>query len=355
MFDLKSYHFDLPQELIAQTPAPTRDRSKLLHYNRTDSSIADLQFFDVVTLFNPGDVLVVNNTKVFPARLLGRKETGGKAELLLLSYPEEQGDVDDGWQRATGLGLVKSSKRPRVGSCLLFNEGLYARVTSLHEDGKVAVDLLFKGDLYSALQGAGQLPLPPYIDRDRGQTEEDQHRYQTVYAEHTGAVAAPTAGLHFTDDVFAALQDKGVIVAEVTLHVGYGTFSPVRVDDIRDHQIHSEFLAVSRKTADIVNHAKADGRRVWAVGTTSVRCLEFAADDKGQVQPFEGDCDLYIYPGYTFKVVDHLITNFHLPGSSLLFLVSAMVGKDELFRCYAHAIEHRYRFFSYGDAMVITL
>nr|MDA3833230.1 tRNA preQ1(34) S-adenosylmethionine ribosyltransferase-isomerase QueA [Spirochaetales bacterium] len=261
----------------------------------------------------------------------------------------------DGWQTATCLGLVKSSKRPKIGSRLSFNETLYAYVVDILEDGKVAVDLFYTGDLFAALQAAGQLPLPPYIDRSAGQTSDDQLRYQTVYARNTGAVAAPTAGLHFTNDVFLALKEKGVIIAEVTLHVGYGTFSPVRVDDIRDHQIHSEFLSVSQETADLVNGAKNSGGRVWAVGTTSVRCLEFAADAHGLVQPFVGDCDLYIYPGYQFKVVEHLITNFHLPGSSLLFLVSALMGKDELFRCYDHAVKEEYRFFSYGDAMVITL
>ncbi len=316
--------------------------------------LSKICIYDVIRFFKPGDILVVNDTKVFPARLLGKKETGGKAELLLLSYPEDSHEAQGGWQAATCLGLVKSSKRPQIGSRLLFNDRLYAHVTDILDDGKVAVDICYKGDLFAVLQEAGQLPLPPYIDRSAGQRPEDQLRYQTVYAQNTGAVAAPTAGLHFTGELFAALRDKGVIIAEVTLHVGYGTFSPVRVDDIRDHQIHSEFLSVSRKTADIVNRAKQAGGRVWAVGTTSVRCLEFAADDQGLVQPFEGDCDLYIYPGYQFKVVENLITNFHLPGSSLLFLVSALIGKDELFRCYAHAIEEEYRFFSYGDAMVIT-
>lgn len=355
MFDLKSYQFTLPEQLIAQTPAQKRDQSRLLSYNRATGDLTDLHFYDVIRFFREGDILVVNDTKVFPARLLGRKETGGKAELLLLSYPEEVKEGRDGWQSATCLALVKSSKRPKVGSRLFFTDRLYAHVTDILADGKVAVNIMYKGDLFDVLQEAGQLPLPPYIDRSAGQTPEDQQRYQTVYARNTGAVAAPTAGLHFTPELFSALLDKGVIVAEVTLHVGYGTFSPVRVDDIRDHQIHSEFLAVSQKTADLVNRAKQEGGRVWAVGTTSVRCLEFAADDQGLVQPFEGDCDLYIYPGYQFKVVENLITNFHLPGSSLLFLVSALVGKDELFRCYDHAIAEEYRFFSYGDAMVITL
>ena len=355
MYDLKSYQFDLPEHLIAQIPASKRDHSRLLHYDGLSGTIADLHFFDVGRFFNPGDVLVVNNTKVFPARLLGQKETGGKAELLLLSYPEETGEVQDGYNKVMAQGLVKSSKRPKLGSLLLFNDDLYAEVVEFLEQGKVRVHLFYKGDLDDVLAQAGQLPLPPYINRSGGQTHEDYRRYQTVYAQNTGAVAAPTAGLHFTEEIFQLLRDKGVLLAEVTLHVGYGTFSPVRVDDIRDHQIHSEALVVSKSTADIVNKAKHDGGKVWAVGTTSVRCLEFAADENGQLQSFNGDCDLYIYPGYQFKVVENLITNFHLPGSSLLFLVSSLIGRDEVFRCYQHAVEKQYRFFSYGDAMVITL
>ncbi len=350
MFDLKSYQFDLPENLIAQTPASARDQSRLLHYDRCFKTMADLHFYDIVQFFKAGDVLVVNNTKVFPARLLGKKETGGKVELLLLSYPEQVGE-------GKGLvqGLVKSSKRPKVGSRLLFSDDLSAEIVDLLDGGKVVAHLHYRGDLADVLSEAGQLPLPPYIDRSTGQTSEDRLRYQTVYAQNTGAVAAPTAGLHFTEEIFQQLRDKGVIIAEVTLHVGYGTFAPVRVDDIRDHKIHSEFLTVSQTTADIINQGRRDGGRIWAVGTTSVRCLEFAADDQGQVHPFTGDCDLYIYPGYTFKVVENLITNFHLPSSSLLFLVSSLIDRDELLRCYAHAIAEQYRFFSYGDAMVITL
>lgn len=354
MFDLESYQFDLPEHLIAQTPASGRDQSRLLHYDGQSKRIADLHFFDVPRFLKPGDVLVVNNTRVFPARLLGKKETGGKVELLLLAYPEEIGPSHDGFIKTTVQGLVKSSKRPKLGAKLFFTDDLYAEILALHDGGKVTANLYYRGDLQDILEDAGQLPLPPYIDRRDGQTAEDCSRYQTVYAQNTGAVAAPTAGLHFTPEIFAALQEKGVVIAEVTLHVGYGTFSPVRVDDIRDHQIHSEFLKVSQDTADMVNTARRDGGTVWAVGTTSVRCLEFAADDAGEVQSFSGDCDLYIYPGYTFKVVDHLITNFHLPGSSLLFLVSGLIGRDELFRCYDHAIKEEYRFFSYGDAMLIT-
>jgi S-adenosylmethionine:tRNA ribosyltransferase-isomerase len=355
MYDLKSYQFDLPENLIAQTPAGRRDQSRLLHYDGLSRKITDLHFFDICRFFKPGDVLVVNNTKVFPARLLGRKETGGKVELLLLAYPNPAGKGQNGYARAFVQGLVKSSKRPRSGSLLLFSDDLYAEVVEIFENGKVSVNLYYKGNLDDVLGRAGQLPLPPYIDRSAGQTREDRRRYQTVYARTTGAVAAPTAGLHFTEEIFQLLRDQSVMIAEITLHVGYGTFAPVRTDDIRDHRIHSEFLSVSRSAADLVNQTRRDGGRVWAVGTTSVRCLEFAADENGQVQPFDGDCDLYIYPGYQFRVVENLITNFHLPGSSLLFLVSSLIGRDELFRCYDHAVKEQYRFFSYGDAMVITL
>ncbi len=356
-FDIRAYDFHLPPELIAQHPAASRDASRLLSYSAKSRMIADLPFRAVVDFFSAGDVLVVNNTKVFPARLLGKKESGGKVELLLLSFPAmEPQEVSGhpGWRQVEGLGLVKSSKRPRPGTVLLFGEGLKAVVREILADGKVVVNLHFTGALHDQLEQVGQLPLPPYINRDQGQSAEDRQRYQTVYAAHTGAVAAPTAGLHFTDELIESLKAKGVIIAPVTLHVGYGTFAPVRVEDIRDHQIHSEYLVVSEETAACVNRAKADGGRVWAVGTTSVRALEFAADDQGRLHAREGACELYIYPGYRFKIVENVITNFHLPQSSLLFLVSALMGKDELLRCYQHAIEERYRFFSYGDAMVIV-
>ncbi len=356
-FDIKAYDFQLPEELIAQHPAPSRDASRLLTYNAADGKIEDRPFRSVVDSFASGDVLVVNNTKVFPARILGKKETGGKVELLLLSFPAmEPVEVvgQPGWQQVEAVGLIKSSKRPRVGTLLLFGDNLNAIVHELRDDGKVVVLLRFTGNLHDQLDQLGQLPLPPYINRDKGQTPEDRQRYQTVYATHTGAVAAPTAGLHFTDEIIAEIKKKGVIVAPVTLHVGYGTFAPVRVEDIRDHQIHSEYLVVSEETASLVNKAKATGGRVWAVGTTSIRALEFAADDHGLLHAREGSCQLYIYPGYQFKIVENVITNFHLPQSSLLFLVSALIGREELLRCYEHAIKEKYRFFSYGDAMMIV-
>lgn len=356
IFDIKGYDFHLPPELIAQHPAVSRDASRLLSYHAESGMIADLPFPAVLDFFEAGDVLVVNNTKVFPARLLGKKETGGKVELLLLSFPamdpvEVAGRP--GWHEVEAIGLVKSSKRPRYGTLLIFGDGLQARVKEVRDDGKVVVLLHFSGSLHDQLDLLGQLPLPPYINRDQGQSAEDRQRYQTVYAAHTGAVAAPTAGLHFTDELLKAIEAKGVIIAPVTLHVGYGTFAPVRAEDIRDHQIHTEYLVVSEETAEQVNRAKGAGGRLWAVGTTSVRALEFAADDEGLLHAREGGCQLYIYPGYRFKIVENVITNFHLPQSSLLFLVSALMGRDELMRCYRHAIAEKYRFFSYGDAMLI--
>ncbi len=357
LFDIKAYGFHLPPDLIAQHPAPSRDASRLLSYNAQSKIIEDLPFGSVVDFISAGDVLVVNNTKVFPARLLGKKESGGKVELLLLSFPAmEPRKIPGlpGWRQVEGVGLVKSSKRPRHGTVLLFGDGLTAVVKEILDDGKVVVMLRFVGALHDQLDKVGQLPLPPYINRDQGQSAGDRQRYQTVYAAHTGAVAAPTAGLHFTEEILETLKGKGVIIAPVTLHVGYGTFAPVRVEDIRDHQIHSEYLVVSEETAALVNRAKAGGGRVWAVGTTSIRALEFAADEQGRLHAREGACELYIYPGYRFKIVENVITNFHLPQSSLLFLVSALMGRDELLRCYAHAMDQRYRFFSYGDAMMIV-
>lgn len=356
-FDIGAYDFQLPPELIAQHPAADRDASRLLAYHAQDRTITDLPFGAVVDFFAPGDVLVVNNTKVFPARLLGTKETGGKVELLLLAFPAMTPvAVPDRpqWRQVEAMGLVKSSKRPRPGTVFLFGAGLEAVVQELLAGGKVRVLLRFTGDLAQRLETLGQLPLPPYITRQHGQSAEDRQRYQTVYAAHTGAVAAPTAGLHFTPALLDRIRAKGVTVVAVTLHVGYGTFAPVRVTDIRDHQIHGEYLVVSAATAAAVNQAKAGGGRVWAVGTTTIRALEFAADGQGRLQAREGECRLYIYPGYRFKIVDNVITNFHLPQSSLLFLVSALMGRDELLRCYRHAVAEGYRFFSYGDAMVIV-
>ncbi len=353
-YKLASYDYLLPEELIAQHPAAKRDQSRLLELQCPDNSLRHRHFNDIIKLLRPDDLLVVNNTRVFPARLHGHKETGGKVEMLLLHFPDPATDDNNG-QTARALTLIKSSKRPKPGSILFFGETLTARIEKLRADGKVEVILTYPSgqDLENLLKTLGQIPLPPYIKRPEGNTEEDAMRYQTKYACHTGSVAAPTAGLHFSDQLLANIRAKGVNKVTVTLHVGYGTFAPVRSEDIRQHEIHKEFVTVPRATAEAINRVKAAGGRVWAVGTTTARSLEFAADENGRVQPVEDFCGLYIYPGFDFQVVDNLITNFHLPQSSLLFLVSALAGKELISRSYKEAVKKGYRFFSYGDAMAI--
>ncbi|MGV1098439.1 tRNA preQ1(34) S-adenosylmethionine ribosyltransferase-isomerase QueA [Thiovibrio sp. JS02] len=355
-FLLASYDYELPEANIAQEPASRRDRSRLLVIDCPADLCLDRQFGDLCEYLAPGDLLVVNNTRVFPARLLGRKESGGRVELLILEYPAPEsvaGLPADDWREVVVVGLVKSSKRPRPGSMLFFSENLKVRILTLLPDGKVRAALCHRGDLARLLEEQGQLPLPPYIRREEGQTAEDRSRYQTVYAQTPGAVAAPTAGLHFTPELLARIESLGVRIASVTLHVGYGTFSPVRVEDIREHAIHAEYLLVSEQTAELVNETKQAGGRIWAVGTTSVRALEFAAEATGRIAPKSGFCDFYIYPGYRFRVVDNLITNFHLPQSSLLFLVSALAGRERILSVYGEAVRKGYRFYSYGDAMAI--
>lgn len=357
-FLLESYQYHLPPELIAQHPAPQRDASRLLVMNGREGAPADRMFGELPELFRAGDLLVRNNTRVFPARLLGRKASGGRVELLLLEYPrpEEAGPAAaSGRGSAAAVGLLKSSKRCRPGTEIVFGDDLTGEVTELAEGGRARFRLVYGGELADCLARYGRMPLPPYINRQAGESAEDRQRYQTVYARETGAVAAPTAGLHFSEALFARLEAAGVGMAEITLHVGYGTFSPVRTADIREHAIHAEHLEVSAATAALVNATRAAGGRVWAVGTTTVRGLEAAADRAGLAQPRRGPCDLYIYPGHVFRAVDNLITNFHLPGSSLLFLVSALVGRERILQAYTHAVARRYRFFSYGDAMAIVV
>ncbi|MCJ7603500.1 MAG: tRNA preQ1(34) S-adenosylmethionine ribosyltransferase-isomerase QueA [Desulfobulbaceae bacterium] len=354
IFNIDSYQYDLPPDRIAQQPAASRDLSRLLALDSVTGAIRDLYFTDIANFFSPGDLLVVNNTRVFPARLLGRKETGGRVELLILHYPQEIFPAADSRRQVEVTGLLKSSKGFRPGQKIIFAEDFSAEVIELFAAGKARLNLHFQGELALLLDKYGQLPLPPYIKREQGEEPHDRERYQTVFAAETGAIAAPTAGLHFTDELLAAIDKKGVERESVTLHVGYGTFAPVRVQDIRQHQIHSEFLTVSAKTAGKINEVRNRGGRIWAVGTTTVRALEFAADASGQVQAKEGWCDLYMYPGYRFKVVNNLITNFHLPQSSLLFMVSALVGRERILNAYAHAVASGYRFFSYGDAMIIS-
>lgn len=352
MYTLKDYDYHLPEALIAQTPATDRDGSRLLHLNRDNGSVSHRHFKDIVTLLRPSDILVVNNTRVVPGRLHGRKTTGGKAELLILDYGETDGCGRDDCQRVYRC-LIKASKQAVAGTRIFFDEGLVGEVRDF-SDGIYAVAFLSPEPFDGLLHRIGRMPLPPYIRRGETQPDEaDRVRYQTVYAREKGAIAAPTAGLHFTDAVLSQIGEKGVTVTAVTLHVGYGTFVPVRVDDIRDHRMHDEWYSIPQETARIISQAKAEGRRVVAVGTTSVRTLEYATGSDGVIQPGSGRCDLFIYPGYTFKSVDGIITNFHLPRSTLLMLVSAFAGRETMLQVYAEAVKEKYRFFSYGDAMLI--
>lgn len=354
MFSLLDYDFELPQEFISQAPANRRDRSRLLMLDRKTGGISHHAFSDLVDILLPSDVLVINNTEVIPGRLYGRKESGGKVEVLILDYAE-------GRKKQTDKGafecacLVKASKRLRTGAMLLFDHGLRAEVLRF-QDGVYTLRFLSTDDFETLLYRIGDMPLPPYIKRGEGKEMpcDDRTSYQTIYASQKGAVAAPTAGLHFSGDLFDKLKSKGILVAEITLHVGYGTFLPVRVSDIRDHKMHSEFFSISGETADLINHAGKEGRRIVAVGTTTVRTLEYASDTDGHLAAGTGNCDLFIYPGYKFKAVDAMITNFHLPKSTLLMLVSALAGRTKILDAYQEAIRNKYRFYSYGDAMLIV-
>jgi S-adenosylmethionine:tRNA ribosyltransferase-isomerase len=359
-FRLSDYDYDLPKEKIAQIPCKNRSESKLLHLNRRSKSIDHHQFKDIPALLKSDDLLVINNTKVVPARLSGKKQTGGKVEVLIVDYATGMKNLEE-----TGFFkcdcLVKASKNPKKGTKLLLGEEgetkfeyrIEASVEAVK--GFVSEIKFLNGDKFlSFLKRSGKIPLPPYIKRDSlSSGQNDRENYQTVYASKEGAVAAPTAGLHFTKTLMDDLEKKGIEFATITLHVGYGTFVPVRVEDIRDHQIHSEYFSLSRETADKINRARRQNRRVVAVGTTSVRTLEFLSNDKGMVTAKAGMCDLFIYPGYTFKCVDAMITNFHLPESTLLMLVSAFYTREKILDAYQKAIKKKYRFFSYGDAMLI--
>jgi len=366
-FDLDSYRYELPQHQIAQIPAERREQSRLLVLDCRKKQIQDLKFPDILNFFNPGDLLVVNDTKVFPARLEGRKDTGGKVELFLLVYPDFRNasalkdatghTLSEKILCITSEGLLKSSKSPKPGTRLFFSSNLEAELLQHLADGKVKVKLCF--DVSQGLTpedilvSSGRIPLPPYIQRNDRDYPEDRERYQTLFANKSGAVAAPTAGLHFSKSLLQRLKHKNIQIAPITLHVGYGTFAPVRVKDIREHKIHEEYVEVSSETAELINQTLESGKRIWTVGTTTARTLEFAATESGKVEAQKGWCGLYIYPGYRFKVVNGLITNFHLPGSSLLFLVSALTGRTRILDAYAKAILLGYRFYSYGDAMLI--
>lgn len=350
---LCDYNYTLPAELIAQVPAPRRDQSRLMLLQRRRKKISHHSFADLAKLLEPGDLLVVNNTRVVKSRLAGNKETGGSVEVLLLDYPA-------GLQTGHSHGhlvcecLVKASKPPRPGSKIFFAGGLAATVLEGAE-GIYKIALQFEGDFNGLLERIGHVPLPPYIKRNgpTSQVCDDRKSYQTIYAEKKGAVAAPTAGLHFSPELFKELAGKDVEVIAVTLHVGYGTFLPVRVTDIRQHSIHPETYELTHRAASVINKAKAAGRRIVAVGTTSVRVLEYTADTAGRVRPGSGKCDLFIYPGFRFKVISAMITNFHLPESTLLMLVSAFAGLEFILDSYQEAIRRQYRFYSYGDAMLI--
>jgi len=354
-FNLQSYDYHLPEENIAQHPADKRDNSRLLVLHYPKGRIEHRRFADIIDLIPATDMLVVNDTKVFPARLTGTKQTGGKIEVFLVGFPQEDDGDPCEWSTARATALLKASRRPRPDSLITIGPRLSCRVLELMEDGKARVELRYKkSDGLSALLAEyGQVPLPPYIEREGGTTPEDKNRYQTVYADAPGAVAAPTAGLHFTDTLLQSLSAKGIAIGRITLHVGYGTFAPVRTERIEDHNIHEEYVIIPPETAGKINATRENGGRIWAVGTTTVRALEFAADDSGRVRPIEDWCSLYIMPGYRFKVIDNLITNFHLPCSSLLFLVSALCGRETLLASYREAIREDYRFYSYGDAMAI--
>lgn len=339
--DVKDFYYDLPEELIAQTPIEKRDESRLMVLNRREQTIEHKTFKDIIEYLKPGDVLVRNNTKVIPARLYGKKETGANVEFLLLNNIE--GDI---WE-----SIVRPGNKLHVGTKVIFGDGLLqAEVLDIMEGGTRKVKFTYSGIFNEILDKIGLMPLPPYIHEELKQRD----RYQTVYAKYNGSAAAPTAGLHFTPELFEKLKTKGIEIANVTLHVGIGTFRPVKVEKVEEHHMHSEHFYIKQEDVDIINKAKQEGRRVIAVGTTSCRVLETVADENGLVKATEGDTQIFIYPGYKFKILDGLITNFHLPESTLLMLVSSLAGRDFIMSAYNEAVKERYRFFSFGDAMFIS-
>ncbi len=341
--NINEFDYELPEELIAQTPLEKRDSSRLLVLNKNNGEIVHEHFMNIIDYLHKGDVLVLNDTKVIPARLIGiKEETKASIELLLL---KDLGN--DTWEC-----LSKPAKRLKEGTIISFGEGiLKAQVVEKFDEGLTHVKLLYKGILMEILDKLGTMPLPPYIHEKL----KDQNRYQTVYAKISGSAAAPTAGLHFTKELLKQIEDKGIIVTYVTLHVGLGTFRPVQVENILEHHMHSEYYVMSKETAEILNKAKEEGRRIIAVGTTSTRTLEtIATNNNGKFIATSGNTDIFIYPGYEFKAIDSLITNFHLPKSTLVMLVSALASKEYILKAYKIAVENKYRFFSFGDAMFIT-
>ena len=338
---VKDFDFYLPEELIAQHPMEKRDESRLMVVDRKSGHIEHKIFKDILGYFNEGDCLVLNNTRVLPARLIGEKEnTGGKIEFLLLKRIE-----GDKWET-----LVKPGKKAKIGARFVFGSGeLKAEVKGMGEDGSRIIEFEYEGIFEEVLDKLGQMPLPPYITEKL----DDKERYQTVYSKEKGSAAAPTAGLHFTKELLKEIENKGVKIAFVTLHVGLGTFRPVKVEDIEEHHMHSEYYTMSKETADIINKTKENGGKVIAVGTTSCRTLETIGDENGKVKEKSGWTDIFMYPGYKFKIVDRLITNFHLPQSTLLMLVSAFSSRENIMNAYKEAVDEKYRFFSFGDAMFL--
>lgn len=334
------FYYDLPEELIAQTPAEPRDSSRLLVYHRQDETVEHKVFRDIIDYLNPGDALVVNDTRVIPARLYGKKQsTRREVEFLLLNRLSK-----DTWE-----AIMRPGKKLRIGDRVEFAEDLQAEILEKKEDGVTSVKFYFEGLFEPLLERYGNMPLPPYITKRL----EDRQRYQTVYAKENGSAAAPTAGLHFTPELMEKIRKKGIDIIPVLLHVGLGTFRPVKVDNVENHKMHSEYYSISADSARRINETRKRGGRIIAVGTTSVRTLESVADEDGSIKEQSGNTEIFIYPGYRFKCVDALITNFHLPESTLLMLISAFMGKEQALGLYRLAVQERYRFFSFGDAMLI--
>ncbi len=347
--NISEFDYVLPENLIAQLPADKRENSKMLVLDKESKTIEHKHFFDITDYIDSNSILVLNNTKVLPARLYGTKETGAKIEVFLL---EGVKDNNKEWKT-----LIKPSKRVKPGNIITVSDALkVCPIKRLEDDGEWLVELIYDGDLFEILHKVGNIPLPPYIER-KLKSEElkqfDMERYQTVYAKDEGSVAAPTAGLHFTQEILNKLKTKGVEIAYVTLNVGLGTFRPVKCENILEHKMHSETFEITKEAADKINSAKAQGKKLIAVGTTTVRTLETAYQKYGCIKACQDHSELFIYPPYEFKVIDKLITNFHLPKSTLLMLVSALAGKEFIFKAYKEAIENEYRFFSYGDCMLI--
>lgn len=340
---ISEFNFDLPESLIAQEPLENRENSRMLILDRAEKTVEDAHFYDFTKFVKSGDCIVLNNTKVFPARIFGETETGAKVEIFLVERKEH-----DKWE-----ALARPAKRLKIGKKVIFNEKLSATVLDKTEEGRVVLEFSANGNFDEILDEIGKTPLPPYIKRDDENFDADRERYQTVFASERGAIAAPTAGLHFTPQILEEIKNLGATVAEITLHVGYGTFEPVRVEDLSEHKVLPENYEVSAETAKILNEAKAENRRIIAIGTTTTRCLETNVNKNGEFVAGKSKADLTITPGYKFKAIDGLLTNFHLPKSSLLVLVSTFAGHEFIMNAYSRAVTENYRFYSYGDCMLI--